>query len=371
MENLYCSMIHGGLTMSFKSQETLAQHCCLRPSMFFVDVSTNFWNDPGFVELREYNKTNQWHPGCANCSQLERANSHSFRQGMNDGLQIQGQTDLSGPVRIDLMFDISCNLACRTCGPGSSTFWQKQLKQHNLWLEPISTPRSKEQVIDALKQLDLSNLRQLVFCGGETLLGNEYWAVADWLGDNVPNAKQQLTLCFQTNGTQTISPAKHSVIEKFHLVKLHVSLDGVAEQFEYLRWPATWQQVTDNLIDLKNTLPSNVMFVVEETISIFNLAYIDRLDAWIKQNFTANHEGDVINHTQHLATGVFSLEHCSQEYVDAMQTTPHGNLIPGGWSESADKIKTMIEQIQQFDTYRNESFARTFPEVASYYARFL
>ena len=371
MQNLYCSMIHGGLTLSFKSDVAVAQHCCLRPLVFPVDTNTNFWTDPQFVPLREYNKTNQWHAGCANCEQLERANSYSFRQGMNNGLQIQGQTDLSGPVRLDLMFDISCNLACRTCGTDSSTFWQKHLKAHNEWSEPVYTPKSKEQVIDAIKQLDLSNLRQLVFCGGETLLGNEYWAVADWIGDHVPNAKQQLTLCFQTNGTQSISPANYRIIEKFHLIKLHVSLDGVADQFEYLRWPAKWEQVTSNIQELKNTLPSNVMFVVEETVSIFNLAYTDRLDAWIRENFTTNREGDVTNHTRHLAAGWYSLENCSQEYVDAMQKTPHANLIPSNWCESDSRIKAMLQQIQKFDSYRNESFTKTFPEVAEYYARFL
>ena len=54
-------MIHGGLTVTFKSDETVAQHCCLRPSVFPVDTTENFWLDKQFVELREYNKTNQWH----------------------------------------------------------------------------------------------------------------------------------------------------------------------------------------------------------------------------------------------------------------------------------------------------------------------
>lgn len=371
MQNLYCSMIHGGLTLNFKFDPPTAQHCCLRSSLFPVDTSVNFWNNQNFASLREYNKTNQWHSGCSNCEKLENANSYSFRQGMNDGLGIQGQTDLSGPVRLDLMFDISCNLACRTCGPDTSTFWQKHLRAHTEWAGPVFMPRSREQVINSLKQLDLSNLRQLVFCGGETLLGNEYWAVADWLADHVPNAKQQLTLCFQTNGTQSINPINYSIIDKMHLVKLHVSLDGVDEQFNYLRWPAQWNQVTDNMENLKNNLPSNVMFVLEETISIFNLEYINRLEEWVNQNFTINREGDVTNHTRHLAWGLYSIDHCSQEYVDAMQKTPYAKLIPSNWKESPEQIKTMISEIQKFDTFRNESFEKTFPKVAEYYARFL
>lgn len=371
MDNLYCSIIHGGLTLSFKSDTAVAQHCCLRPLVFPVDTSVNFWNDRQFVDLREHNKTNKWHSGCANCEKLEQAGAVSFRQGMNDGLGIQGQTDLTGPVRIDLMFDISCNLACRTCGPGSSTFWQKHLKQLNEWSEPIFVPRTKEQVIDALRKLDLSNLRQLVFCGGETLLGNEYWAVADWVADHVPAAKEQLTLCFQTNGTQTISEKNYKIIDKFHLIKLHVSLDAVDDQFEYLRWPADWNQVTDNLLMLRTSVPSNVMFVVEETVSIFNLAYVDRLQAWVQHNFASNREGDLTNHTRHLATGIFSLDHCSQEYVTAVRDSEHSGLIPKNWTESASNIAITIQQIQKFDNYRGQSFVETFPKLAEYYARFL
>lgn len=364
-------MIHGGLMLDFKSQQTTAQHCCLRKTFFAVDAGGDVWRDQRFNFLREKNKSNQWDPGCSNCEFLEKSKLLSFRQGMNQGLGIHGQTDLTGPSRIDLMFDISCNLACRTCGVESSTFWQRHLKDHGLWPDAITPQSNKEEVINTLSRLDLSNLRQLVFCGGETLLGNEYWAVAQWLADNVPDAKKNLTLCFQTNGTQKIPTKNYPIIEKFHLVKLHISLDGVAEQFEYLRWPAGWTSTVNNLLDLKQNLTSNVMFVIEETISIFNLAYTSRLQDWTNAMFDSNRQGDFINHTRHLAMGIFSLNNCSAEYVEAMRKTPYFNLIPGNWQENTLNIQHMIEQIKQFDSLRGENFKTTFSEVAGYYARFL
>lgn len=282
---------------------------------------------------------------------------------MNDGLKIYPATNLSGPARIDLKFDKSCNLACRTCGTWSSTYWQKYLQQ------PVTTSQSKEKVIATLKRLDLSNLRMLVFCGGETLLGQEYWDVAEWLGDNVPNAKQQLTLCFQTNGTQPIHPRNHDIIEKFFLVKLHFSLDGMGEKFEYLRWPASWLQVTDNILNIRDTVPSNTMFLVEETISIFNLAYLDELDAWIKQNFTTNREGDPVNHTRHMANGIFALDNCSQEYVDWASDKMVKNFINKNWKESPMQITSMLKEIATHDQMRQQQFSSVFPEVAEFYQR--
>jgi len=375
MKELYCSMIHGGLTLDFKEvpseNQVIIRQCCLRNEQMLVDLDNNFWHDQQLKKLRETNKQNIWDPGCSNCRSLESANNVSFRTGMNEGLTIAGQTNLSGPARIDLMFDISCNLACRICGTQNSTYWQKHLKEHGLWNQPISIPRKKNKVIDALSKLNLSNLQQLVFCGGETLLGREYWDVAEWLGDNVPNAKQQLTLCFQTNGTQPIHFKDFNIIEKFHLVKLHISLDGVDRQFEYMRWPAKWNQVEDNILNLRKTLPGNVMFVIEETISIFNLLYSEQLELWIKNNFTTNREGDIVNHTRHLVVGAFRLQNLTQEYVDIIKTSKHSKLIPTDWTENPVAIKNMLEEIKKFDKFRNESFEKTFPELADLYIRFL
>lgn len=371
INDAYCSMIHGGINLDLKGSAPEAQHCCLRADEFVVDVTQNFWHDKRFYALRELNKQGQWDPGCSNCSQLEQLHLDSFRTGTNTGLQMHGQTDLSGPARIDLMFDISCNLACRICGTHSSSFWQKHLKEHNLWDKPIAVPNSIENVINALKQLDLSNLRMLTFSGGETLLGQAYWDVAEWLANNVPDAKHQLTICFQTNGTQPIHKRNYDTIKKVHLIKLHISLDGIGDRFEYMRWPASWNQVVNNILSLRSDLPSNVMFLIEETISIFNLYYLHELEQWIHDNFTTNREGDSTNHTRHFARASVDVACCTQEYVDAMSQSPYKNLISADWKENPERIKLMIEEIKQFDRLRHESFEQTFPEVAAFYSRFL
>jgi sulfatase maturation enzyme AslB (radical SAM superfamily) len=358
-------MIHGGLQLTFKKDIPEAGHCCLRGPFFKIDPTTDFWNNSNFESLREINLSGKWDSGCNNCQRLENVGEISMRQGMNHGLGIVGKTQLLGPARIDLMFDISCNLACRTCGPHSSTFWKKQLGI------PTVVTRSATDVISALSNLDLTNLQQLVFCGGETLLGQEYWKVADWLSDNVPNAKQQLTVCFQTNGTQSILPQNYKIIEKMHLVKLHISIDGTKERFEYLRWPANWRETTENILKIRQESPSNIMFVIEETVSIFNALYPTEVEQWVQSNFLTNKEGDIVNHTKHLATGQYSLDNISQEYYDKLLMSCSKDLIPHNWQENSVNITKMLYEIQQVDQQRNQSFAKTFPEVAECYQRFI
>ena len=367
---VYCSMIHGGLQLDLKDRRPFIQSCCLRKDKTFIEIGQPFWPNEKFVSLQTKNLLGQWDKGCDNCHNLEKTGSRSFRQGMNDGLNIFGQTDLSGPARIDIIFDISCNLACRTCGPHSSTFWQKHLKEIGEWKRPIFSPRKRLDILAALGTLNLENLKQVVFCGGETLLGQEYWEVARWLVKNVPDAKQNLTLCFQTNGTQTINEKYYDVIERCRLVKLHVSIDDVGQRFEYLRWPANWEQLVDNLHALKGDLPCNVMFLIEQTISVFNVLSLSQVDDWSRISLNSNREGDPVDITRHLANGGFGLDHISQELRDRLTAKSLGDLISPQWQEKPDRIRSMLDTIKKFDHHRDQSFEKVFPEVFDCFKRF-
>lgn len=361
-------MIHGGLQIDLKrdQQQVFVNQCCLRNDT--KPVVGNVWDSATLIPLREYNKQGKWDKGCWTCQGNELAGMTSFRTGSLEKFGIR--TDLSGPQRLDLMFDIGCNLACRTCGPRLSTFWQKHLKDNGI---PFDAPRPESRVdemISILKTLDLSNLEMVVFCGGETLLGQGYWQVAEAIADMVPHAKEKLTVSFQTNGTQSISDRNYKIIEKVHLVKLNISLDAVGDRFNYLRWPADWHQVEANIKHLKDTLPVNVMFLIEETMSVFNLYYQSELEQWAKAEYATNRLGDIVNHTRHVANGVFGLGALTQEYVDAISSTHLWHVVSPQWKENPIAIKHMLTQIQQFDKIRQQDWAQTFPEVAEFYKRF-
>jgi sulfatase maturation enzyme AslB (radical SAM superfamily) len=361
-------MIHAGLQINLKSDQNkiLVNHCCLRSDV--APITDNFWASKTLTHLREKNKQGIWDQGCWTCQGNELAGLTSFRTGMLD--KFGEDIDLSGPKRLDLMFDIGCNLACRTCGPKLSTYWQRHLKDNNI---DFTAPRPESRVDDMitiLKKLDLANLEMVVFCGGETLLGQGYWQVAEAIADMVPNAKERLTVSFQTNGTQTIREANYSIIERFHLVKLNISLDGIGERFNYLRWPANWQQVTQNINQLKETLPNNVMFLIEETVSIFNLYYQSELDNWVKINYATNRLGDAVDHTRHMAEGTFGLHSLSSEYVDMLANTNLQKLIHPTWVENPQAIKYMLAVINKFDRIRQQDWTTVFPEVAEFYKKF-
>jgi hypothetical protein len=373
MSDIFCPMIHGGLHVNLKTNDRLGYNqCCLSTTpLTFVDKNLVNWTDKDFIENRQTNNANQWLPGCWQCESLEKTHVKSFRQSMIEKFGVV--KNLSGPQRIDLIFDRSCNLACRTCGPQSSTFWQKHLVDNSIGFQKnVNNKDNSEKIHSILKSMDLSNLRMLQFCGGETLLGNNYWNVAEIVSTLVPNAKTVLEIGFQTNGTQPIDKKHYDTIEKFQLVKILISIDGIGDRFEYLRWPANWNQVTDNILTLKETLPSNVMFFVQECTSCLNLYYYNEVSTWVKENFNTNREGDPTNHTTQLAARTYlTVNAITQEYVNALKGTDMIHMLSPTWQENPNIIKTFLRETEKFDLIRGQDWKKTFPEVAEFYSRYL
>ena len=373
IKNIFCPMIHGGLNINLKPKNNtlMFNQCCLSSGTLKIPENPDqLWNNEKFIEIRKKNENNEWLKECWECERVESAGIKSFRQSMIEGLGVG--KNLPGPQRIDLLFDRSCNLACRTCGPQSSTFWSKHLNDAGLPVEiEVGSNNNVDIIRKALTSLDLSNLKQIQFCGGETLMGNTYWQTAELIAQLVPNAHERILLGFQTNGTQPIEEKHFRIIEKFNLVKFMISIDGTHDRFEYLRWPASWNQVVDNILTIRETVPSNVMFFIQECTSNLNLLYFNEVGDWIKRNFSINRFGDQTDHSTQLAVHSYlDVNVITQEYVDAIQGTEMANFLTTNWQENPEKIRRFITETQKFDRLRGQNWTKAFPEVADFYSRY-
>ena len=112
------------------------------------------------------------------------------------------------------------------------------------------------------------------------------------------------------------------------------------------------------------------MFLIEETVSIFNLYYLDELDQWTKNNFSINRLDDMIDYTRHVANGTYGLHNLTQKYIDNL-TPVFKNLVNPTWTENPTEISAMIAEIRKFDAIRGQDFTKTFPEVAEFYSDYL
>jgi hypothetical protein len=372
MDDLYCSMIHGGLQVVLTGPGEF-KHCCLantKMHLMPIDNSSNLFNNEELLAVRRLNQTNQWNDGCSSCIEMEKTQHPSFRQSSNN---FYGwQKTFRGPVRLDITLDNACNLACQTCGPELSTFWQQHLKKTGI-LDPNENKHETydhDQMIVQFNMIDLSELKTLVFCGGETLLGNSSFRFLEYIKSRRPDG--DIEVCFQTNGTMPIPTRYLALLESFKLVKMNVSLDGIGARFNYLRWPGNWDATVANLMKMRNTCPVNVMFLIEQTLSIFNLYYKREVADWIEVNFPTNRLGDTTSYSQHFANGDFSLDNLSEEYVEKLASDATlAGYVPTNFVENKQNIKKMLACIELFDGHRKHDWKKVFPEVAGFYNRYI
>ena len=85
------------------------------------------------------------------------------------------------------------------------------------------------------------------------------------------NLAKDIELIFTTNGTIY---KNIDVLKKFKKVTINISVDGICEQFEYLRYPAKWSKVYKNIQKFFKEEDFNLTFVL--TVSSINIYYIDR-----------------------------------------------------------------------------------------------
>lgn len=124
----------------------------------------------------------------------------------------------------------------------------------------------------------------VIICGGEPILNHSSEVILEHL-----NVDQNIRIHF--NGT--VMP-KQSFLDKsarFQYIQYCFSIDGVGERFEYLRWPAKWNQVVDNILWLVSAAPDNVGFAVNITVSQLNKPYYTEVIDWIDQTIPQNNQG--------------------------------------------------------------------------------
>lgn len=374
MENIYCPMIQGGLNINLKhTGELQFNQCCLSTEPLSVaDDVKQIWSSKKLQNLRIQNKNNIWDKGCWQCKRMEDSSSSSFRTSLIIRYGLKEQ--LSGPQRIDLLFDRSCNLACIYCGPESSTTWQKYENDNKLH-RPIKfvNKTTKFQIQEIIENLDLENIEQIQFCGGETLLGNTYIETAKFISEIIPDkAKAKFEIAFQTNGTQPWRDEFYEIFEKFRVVKIDISLDCTKKRFEYSRWPASWNQVTENILEIREKCPSNVMFMFQEVATNMSLFYVGESEAWVKENFKDNKLSDPTTHHIQLASSkYYDVNVITKEYVDAISNTNLFHYLNPNWSENPERIRAFLYQISMHDGFRKLDWKTVYPEVADFFKRYI
>jgi hypothetical protein len=234
--------------------------------------------DPNLKEkLDNFRKIDDWTPECSYCWDLEAAGTQSPRTQADSDIIFNNVTD-GDPIRVELQLDEDCNAACLMCGAWNSTTWQQyedktvrgRLYPSYKWK---TTVEERVNVVENL--VDFDKTKQLNFFGGEPFNSKTQLRILKLI-----NYPENVGLVYVTNGS--VFPCEETIElwKKFRHVHIGISIDGIEDHFNYLRWPLQWHQVENNLIKYLELPHTNLSLNSSFTATPLNILYIDRYTRW-------------------------------------------------------------------------------------------
>jgi radical SAM protein with 4Fe4S-binding SPASM domain len=258
------------------------------------------WNSKELEELRNSFLSNDKNKICNRCWRDEDAGKKSLRQRLNNfGIKNDNEFRANNlqnnifkkyistssykkyPKILTLIPGNECNLACVTCGPGFSSKWTSELKHY---AKNNITEIKKNWNMEDKEYKDIVEnsqyLQKIELFGGEPFYNKKN---RELLIEKIieKGTSKNITLYFNTNGTQYNEKYLNFLTSNFKKLEIRVSIDGINEQFEYLRYGATYKTVIENSKKFNNLQKSN--FEIICTVSPYNFLYLEEYDEEFKK----------------------------------------------------------------------------------------
>jgi len=215
----------------------------------------------------------------------------------------------------DLRFGNKCNLACRSCGPTDSDLWYKDWVEmsgknyfHNRGIGDVTieiTKRGKAVVKDSpfewfdktdlvsnIKE-GLPNIKRFYFTGGEPTINHTHRELLQYAIDN--DYAKNLTLDYNTN-MAGVPSAIFKQWKEFKEVNLGMSIDGIYEHFEYIRYPGKWKTAYKNMKRIDKDDFTNLKASVTMTVSIMNVLHLLDMQWWMREQNWNTIDHNIIVH---------------------------------------------------------------------------
>ena len=172
---------------------------------------------------------------------------------------------------VELRLGNTCNVACRTCNPASSSKWRNdydalqkattfQLTDYNT-MEGFRWPE-RDGFWEALLQ-HCDRVKTFYINGGEPTLIKEHFRFLERL---VELGKTDIKLWYNINMT-LMNEKVIDLWRKFDHVKISCSIDDLGIRNEYIRHPTNWDTVMKNFLRLKE---EDFEIDITQTVSFMN-----------------------------------------------------------------------------------------------------
>jgi len=264
--------------------------CCCN-----LDVPVIENPDEYFDRLRSAIKQGKWSQACSTCyiDEANGAQSERMRYILNMADQAFDHFVKNYQVieqEIFIKFSNLCTLACRSCNSVDSSTYARIIKDtsvapaitHDFSDDPDNWALMVKLIVDASK---IHEFPVLHLIGGETLVQAGSTKLLRWMYEN--NLTSYFSLRITTSLAINLSDELITILKSFKQVSFNLSIDSVGDNYNYIRWPAKWSKIDQNLADLvANTEDMNYMSVLTPVFSINNIFYlpdyVDYFHRWIK-----------------------------------------------------------------------------------------
>jgi len=231
------------------------------------------------ADIKKQMDNNQWPSECQSCQTTEHSSDpHSIRLN-----SIKRDTILS-KIKTDYLIlggvlDNICNSACQSCNAGLST--------------KIGSLETKDYIkinnVSLFNKLPMEQVVELDLNGGEPTASPAYKKLLTDLPVNVKIIR------VNTNGSRLLPNIKKILDKNIKLI-VTLSLDGVGNVHDYVRWPITWKNYTSivaQYVELKEQY-SNLTLEAWTTVHSLNVENFDAIVDYANQ-MHLNHDWAFLN----------------------------------------------------------------------------
>lgn len=355
------------------------------------DTIKNNFNQPIFIEVRDSLSKGIRHDRCRWCWQEEDAGRKSKRLRDNevyDHMLKNGEEPFQGLTKLELNLGNTCNLKCRTCDTYSSSQWIKEkfdVYEHNNYNNNFKayaqTQKQYHMTYDEESPLwndiedNLETIRQLDFYGGEPFMSNKMWNLLEVCVKR--NLSKNIDLHYATNATHWPED-KIELFRYFRQINLNFSIDGIGDQFHYMRFPGVWEEAFNNMLKAKKMLESTDNMCISWciTISLLNIFDIENILKEHNKNFSSfGAYLNLVHYPKHFSLN-FMPDDIKIKVIERLKSIPQYyenmwyNHIPGvinfikNGSYDHDLWEEFKQKIKLHDIYRKQDFSIVFPEYA-------
>ena len=241
--------------------------------------SYNSWFESEYLqEVRNSIVKDLRHPGCQQCWQREDSGFSSMRQRTAKEYRILGiNTNEPSIKNVEIDLGNLCNLKCLMCNETNSSSILAENQRLNISQHKQSDFKWTDDAFQNLQQILDQNPRVVNIRGGEPFYNNKLLEIVQ----NISNDRSKsMVLHITTNATVWNQEWKQA-LSKFRLVRIMISLDAVGDLYEYIRYPASWERVQQNVSEM--SLMPNFKLLVHCVGQNLNIAHIGDLIDWCQQ----------------------------------------------------------------------------------------